>query len=1825
MKRYPLLLLLTISLFHAATMSAQNVTFSDKTNKWRLGFNVGSLYQQGDVRREPGFGYGMTLERMLVRKTDAFFNLSLRGRYLKGTSYGLDWQPSYGIINNLALNGTQYTSPLIDYTSNPGFFYYNYQTGIRDLSLEALLYFNRLKRDYNILLYFWGGYSFARFEAKSNLRDMFGNEYTYDFVNATSKDLRLSQLRNTYDNSYESWVDNISGRTKTNGASLGIGLGYMIGKRVSIGIEHKMTFTHTDLLDGKRWTEQNQLTSTNDIYHYSVLGLKLFFGGGSETKKQPTPTPTQSKKVKKPEIHMIEPNTTPYDAVDCIAKLSATVLNVEDKKNISIKENGAFVPVDQYDFNSSSMLLTLEKAINSNRQYEIYATNEAGSASKTIVINCSVNRSKPSITVDYPKNEPYYPANCQADIIVTILNISGEKDITVTENSRTLSSDEYSFNQYNKLNLHREVYDRSNITITARNAYGTATRSITLICPKKPEISITEPSVSPYQATSCNASIKAYIKNIQEKSQIKVTENGSSVSPAMYSFNPSTGLLVIQKPIESASQFEITASNPAGSDNAQVTINCKSGKNIPNVTITYPAQNPFITTKCEVFLKAQITNIEDKNQITVSENGRILSSSLYSFNPGTGLLQMRTERSGVSEYVITATNRQGKSSAALTIDCRPGAVMPEVIITKPNTATYTTNDCNIQIEALVKNITEKSQITVTENGGIVSPGYYSYNNVSKTLVLNKPIEKSSLFLIKATNNDGTTSASVTINCEKTQVQEAPTVTITSPAQSPFTATDCNAAIRATIFGVDQQSKISVTENGVLLPATAYSFSYQSGILSLNKKISGQSLFTITAENQGGKASASTTIKCITVKEMPSVAITQPGSNPFTTSECNVLIKATTTKIDNKSQIKITDNGKAVLSSEFNFNASTREISFYRNVTEQSVIVITVTNVDGSASESITVKCQKIQVQEAPTVTITSPAQSPFTATDCNAAIRATIFGVDQQSKISVTENGVLLPATAYTFSYQSGILSLNKKISGQSLFTITAENQVGKASASTTIKCITVKEMPTVAITQPGSNPFTTSECNVLIKASTTKIDNKSQIKITDNGKVVLSSEFNFNASTREISFYRNVTEQSVIVVTVTNMDGSASESITLKCRKVQVQEAPTVTITSPAQSPFTATDCNAAIRATIFGVDQQSKISVTENGVLLPATAYSFSYQNGILTLNKKISGQSLFTITAENQAGKASASTTIKCITVKEMPTVAITQPGSNPFTTSECNVLIKATTTKIDNKSQIKITDNGKIVLSSEFNFNASTREISFYRNVTEQSVIVITVTNMDGSASESITVKCQKVQVQEAPTVTITSPAQSPFTATDCNAAIRATIFGVDQQSKISVTENGVLLPATAYSFSYQSGILTLNKKISGQSLFTITAENQVGKASASTTIICKPVVQTPSVSISKPSSNPYTSSTCKENITALTKNINSKSQISIYENGRKLLDNEYTFDAGSGTISMERTITRRADYKFDVVNASGSVTVSLSIICSPPIPKPEIIVVRPTLSPYTSPNCLADIEVRFKNITSASQIKVYENGTELTSGFNLNTQTWTLTTDRNISQDATYRFVATNAAGSESKEIVIKCTPPQKPAITLQQPSSEKSVSSNCIASIVAIISNFKKGDQLSVQENGKTLDAGNYNFNVTNGRLSMTRTITGTTVYKITATNSVGTTVKSFEITCSSQKVLPVITIINPKGNPYASANCMSGIEAQILNIEGMNNIEVYDNGSLVTEENLSWNPNTKMLTISRDVPQTSDFTIKASNSDGSASQTITIVCAKNLPNLEKK
>ena len=278
MKRIFTLFTLSILLIFQGFAQRTHINY-DRDSRWFMGVNVGGTWHtQTEVKYQIRGGYGFVIGGSLGMDPKKFFSWDLRARFLHawvgGQSedrYQLDSLTTPGLAN--------YGDPLNSYQDSLGYFIPNFRSTLLRGSMELVLNTNRWRERTGWNFYLFGGIGITGYHTKSDMLQGTSTNSIYDYENAGTSQ---SSLMSYQDNDYETDLAGSDGDWNVDWMpSFGVGLSYQLSPAVAMGIEHKMTWTRTNVFDGL----ENDIASgagsdLNDIYHYSALTFKfhLFHG-----------------------------------------------------------------------------------------------------------------------------------------------------------------------------------------------------------------------------------------------------------------------------------------------------------------------------------------------------------------------------------------------------------------------------------------------------------------------------------------------------------------------------------------------------------------------------------------------------------------------------------------------------------------------------------------------------------------------------------------------------------------------------------------------------------------------------------------------------------------------------------------------------------------------------------------------------------------------------------------------------------------------------------------------------------------------------------------------------------------------------------------------------------------------------------------------------------------------------------------------------------------------------------------------------------------------------------------------------------------------------------------------------------------------------------------------------------------------------------------------------------------------------------------------------------------------------------------------------------
>lgn len=638
---------------------AQKIDY-DNSSKWFMGFNLGGTWQTTDVANKTSLGYGATLGRSFNYSYGKKISFDIRGRYLGGNWYGQDYKKT-----DLA----NYTdSTLQNFKDSLGFSVNNFQTQVHRLAIELVLHANGLRERTGWDAYIFGGVGFTWFQSYGDLSasDSTGiSYYNYDesqlgkpYINTLLDGQYETNLIKTGADAIEQWTTKFM-------PSLGFGIGYQIGKRVTLGIEHKTTFTMIDNFDGFTSTAQ----SKNDLYHYTSMYLNFHFKTRNNDPKPVTTDPNsfnnidnynqQNNPCLNPTVRFTTPTTSGVQTANMSYTVVADIKEVVGNGNIVFKHNGVnnlnFTYNDQTDRFESTVILA-----SGFNTFEIVANNTCGSANQTSSIsyqNCQL----PIIAFVNPASNGLTVSNPIFNLNAVIQNL-GSGQLSVSQNN--MASSNYTFNSatgsfQNSFTL---LPGLNTFVISTTNACGTDSKTITVnyqAC-NIPVIAMVTPYSSGTTVNNATFNFSAQVQNATA-GQITVKLNNRVIS----NFNLTNGLVKSTVTLQAGlNTFQITAMNTCGTASETITVNYQNCIP-PSISISTPTNTTVSVSN--FILSATIQNSNNGQGITFKQNNQ--TNTNYSFNSLSGTFQTNVILTpGLNTFVITAMNACGTDSETITVN-----------------------------------------------------------------------------------------------------------------------------------------------------------------------------------------------------------------------------------------------------------------------------------------------------------------------------------------------------------------------------------------------------------------------------------------------------------------------------------------------------------------------------------------------------------------------------------------------------------------------------------------------------------------------------------------------------------------------------------------------------------------------------------------------------------------------------------------------------------------------------------------------------------------------------------------------------------------------------------------------------------------------------------------------------------------------------------------------------------------------------------------------------------------------------------------------------
>lgn len=1291
-----------------------------------------------------------------------------------------------------------------------------------------------------------------------------------------------------------------------------------------------------------------------------------------------------------------------------------------------------------------------------------------------------------------PNSSPITVSFSSYGVVALVQNVAGKQNITLTQNGQAVNNYSYNANT-DKLNFNSQLVPGQNtFNITAVNNFGQAQdQTIIIYNPQvntvnPPIVTITNPNSNAVTVQNSIYNFASTVLNVDGKQNISVFVNGNNQANFSYNTINNAVTLAINL-IQGKNVVTITGTNSVGTDSETAEIIYRKPITAgppPIVTILTPSANPFQTTLNSANVEATISNVSNKNNISVLINGA--STNNFNFNINSGQINFVTNLiQGNNVVEVKAVNQFGQDAASTLIIYQPvqNVQLPVVAITSPaNMSVYSVPIASIQGSAL--HVDSQSNVTVLINGQ--STNNFSFNTGSKLVVFNAPlINGNNSIQIIGTNGDGQDQAQINVVYNKPIIKTPPVVNIIDPSVNNKTYSVSAITAKATVLNVSNKSNITVKVNGI--STNNFSFNANSNLVTVPLNLnSGANILSVFAANNDGTDSDQKTIlyKKVVTLNPPTVNFVNPNTSPVTVSTSNYIVTAATTNISSKSQIVLKQNGTVVNGNSYSFSGST--ISFASAlVTGNNIFEVSVTNTAGTDSKTTSIIYKKVVVPcTKPTIGYVAPAPNSTVSTAAQV-IEAQVNNHIAGTVVNLKLNGASVGSMAFNSITQIAKKSVTLN-QGTNTLEVTVSNSCGtnKSTFILYYKNTTPCNAPVVTLKSVAG---TVSSSSYNLSGTVSNITSTNQVKLLLNGvaKPVNLTNGNISANLILKSGINN------IVVTGTNACGNDAKTIVVNytpCLK------PLVKMTSGASTVSSST---YLLSANVTNTTNKNQVTVKLNGISVP---FSLVANKLTANLNLKI-GNNAIVVSVQNLCGKDSKSATVNyspCQPVK----LSMVKPSSSSVSTKTSTYQIVAKFSGDLQKQGTSVKLNGN---SIPFNFNTTLNTITVNASGLVNGINSVLIT-ANGTCGKDVLNYKITANTCVPPTVNVlASGSQKITTVKSLNYSYSAIVSGMTSKTGITLKLNG---RSVSFNYSVNTGKLSAQLTLKeGTNTIVLSAANTCGNASKAITVNANTCV-TPKLTAITPR---ITTTTDKSSqlLTVAAVGVNSVNEVTVKLNGVNI---KKSLNRGKISVSATNLKIGLNTVVVSVTNRCGTSSVTYRITrktCAKPVIKQLSNATKVTVLTFPY---LATVT----GVPSKASISLKVNSKAVP--FTYNTKTGRVSATLSLVEGKnTVLLTSNNNCGNSTKSHTITATTCKTPEIKVGYPTNTSITTANTTFSLIAIGINVSQSD-IKVTNNGATIP---FSFNSTTGKITVAvaNMSSGINRIKIKGSNACGNSQIEYVIT----------------------------------------------------------------------------------------------------------
>lgn len=544
---------------------------------------------------------------------------------------------------------------------------------------------------------------------------------------------------------------------------------------------------------------------------------------------------------------------------------------------------------------------------------------------------------------------------------------------------------------------------------------------------------------------------------------------------------------------------------------------------------------------------------------------------------------------------------------------------------------------------------------------------------------------------------------------------------------------------------------------------------------------------------------------------------------------------------------------------------------------------------------------------------------------------------------------------------------------------------------------------------------------------------------------------------------------------------------------------------------------------------------------------------------------------------------------------PIIEITDPNKNPYISDESTVFVRANIRNVNSSADVRCYLNGEArgfeFRNGKFGTNVRLREgrnelrIEAFNPVgaDEETLILFREERSGGPRQPAQPPTMPPAPSTPAPVVRITNPSYSPFNTDRAEIYLRAEVQNVRERRELRLLLNGV-----EENFTLAEGLESSLRLRQGRNVVRVEANTAGGRASDEVVIevggSTQPPTNPPSngrrpiVTIVQPSSPTASTRDRNYNFSATVKNVDSRDNITLLQNGQPLRD--FSFSPSSGVLTAElalnpneNPIVVRARNSSGEAEATATITRTGGIV-APPTPtnsKPSVTITEPANGAEFDRSNVS-FRAATQHVGGKNEVIVVFNGANV-SNFNFNTNTQIADGALTLREgENTLTVRVTNAGGSSEATSRVRYNKPvstPKPAVTITAPTDGREVR-EATTTLSATVTNVTIKSDVSVYLNGAAVTTFDFGRN---GAVTASITLKdGENTLRVTARNSAGSDEKTVKVRYAKPVAVPkpTVTITAPAdGSEVKTA--ASTLSAKVTNVTAKSDVSVYLNGAAVS------------------------------------------------------